>query len=125
MTAPADEPLVVSLNGAEIEIWPDSLRITLADGSIVLAMAEDTDAYRATALANGYGDDAALLCRDHDIMHLALAYWLRTDSPTMGHVGQGVDAGEYVRGLEEDAVLAIQRYARARGIDLLNLFRHD
>jgi hypothetical protein len=105
-----------------VEVFSDSLRITLPDGATVLAMAEDTPEYRATALETGYNDDLDALCREHEIIHVALAHLLKTTSPTMDHVSERRPVALWLREMEEDAVLAIQRYTRALGIDLVRLF---
>ena len=94
--------------------------ITFADGLQVDGNPEDTDPYRATAARYGYGSDTLALCKDHEIMHIALAHWLRIESPTMR---QRDDMD--LRELEEAAVLAVQQYARAAGVDLIQRFTTD
>lgn len=54
-------------------------------------------------------------------MHLAMAQWLGIESPTMAMLRGTLDE-PLLNGLEEDAILAIQRFAQAAGIDLLDHF---
>ena len=114
--------LLLHFGQTTVEVWPDSTRIVFADGSTVPGAPEDTDAYRATAARYGYGDDTLQLCKDHEVMHVALCHWLGIDSPTMEIVRTGGDAS-LLNGLEEAAVLAVQHFARAAGIDLLARMR--
>jgi hypothetical protein len=109
-------------DATRVEIFDDSTRITLDDGSIIHGMPEDTDSYRATALYHGYDTDTTTLCIEHELMHVALAYWLQSVSPTLEFVGKGTEADVDLRILEEDAVFSIQRYARAAKIDIVKLF---
>jgi hypothetical protein len=113
-----------------IEIFQDSTRITLGDGSIILGQPEDTDSYRETAERTGYGDDVVQMCIDHELTHVALAHFLQSPSPTLECVGKENTNGSYkascadlaLRELEETAILALQKYARAAKIDLVKLF---
>lgn len=106
-----------------IEVHDDHTMIYLPSGATVPGAPEDTDGYRATAHRYGYGEDTLQLCKDHEVMHVALSDWLGLPiSPTMHFVSTGDDSEVALRGLEEAAVLAIQRYARAAGIDLIAHF---
>jgi len=105
-----------------VDVFPDSTLITLADGTTVPGAPEDTDDYRATAARLGYGDDTLKLCQEHEVTHIALCDWLGIDSPTMIllHAPEPDDRLRRLNQLEEAAVLAIQHFARAAGIDLVN-----
>lgn len=111
----------------KIEVFDDGCVVTLPDGSVIPGKPEDTDSYRATAAEHGYGDDTLKLCKDHEILHMAFALWLgMAESPTMRFVADGVDRDdEMLRGYEENAILAIQKYTHAMGIDLVELFRKN
>jgi hypothetical protein len=103
---------------AVIEVYADSTRIIFDDGSVVYGAPEDTDDYRATAQRYGYGEDTLRLCKEHEVTHIALCDWLGLSSPTMELVRHGT--GEvHLNHLEESAVLAVQHFARAAGIDLV------
>jgi hypothetical protein len=94
------------------------LRTVLPDGSIVLAVAHDTAEYAATAARLGYGADVEKLNRDHDIVHSLLAHWLGLPaSPALSGAAREAEGTE-LTGAEEDAVMAIQRFANLAGIDL-------
>lgn len=83
---------------------------TLPNGHAIAASPEDTDSYRATAKATGYGDDTGAMCRDHDYLHAALADLLGLPhSPALMGAAMGEDIND-LTGAEEDAVLAIQRF---------------
>ena len=93
--------------------------ITWSDGTFVSGAPEDTDTYRKTALDYGYGTDTLALCRDHELLHVALCHWLGVSSPVLNALRLRVDmVGVEIRILEEAAVLAVQRFAKAMGVDL-------
>jgi hypothetical protein len=112
----------LSLGGTRIEISDDHTRITLPDGSVINGSPEDTDHYRDNALRAGYGADVMQFCIDHELSHVALAQWLHSISPTLEFVGNGGDYDFALRELEEDVVLALQRYTRAMNINLVERF---
>lgn len=62
-----------------------------------------------TAERLGYGDDVAGMNRDHDPLHRALCAWLGVPCLALPE-GQ---PGSYLAGIEEEAVLAVQRLMRA------------
>lgn len=109
------------IGNACIAIAATGTVIDFADGVSVPSQPEDSDAYRAAAQHHGYGTDTWQLCVDHEIMHLALADWLGLpDSPTLLAVRRGRLGDDLVlRALEETAVLAVQQFARAAGVDLV------
>ena len=68
-----------------------------------------------TAQRLGYGDDVEAMNRDHDPLHRALCAWLGVPSLAM-RMAAGLDLTEAeaaLAALEEDAVLAVQRFKRA------------
>lgn len=94
--------------------------IAWPDGTSVPGAPEDTDDYRKTAREHGYGDDTLSLCREHELMHVALCDWLGMSSPVMENLRRGGGmAGAEIRQMEEAAVLAVQRFARAMDVDLV------
>lgn len=113
------------IDKATIHIHSTGTVIEFAEGRSVHGEPEDTDTYRATAQRYGYGTDTLSLCIDHEIMHVALAAFLGlSDSPTMLAVRtDALDQTVMVRQLEEAAVLAVQQYARAAGVDLITRFQ--
>lgn len=80
--------------------------------------------HRATARRLGYPTTPAgllAMSRDHEAMHAALAAWLGLPvSPTLAAVARGEGPSE-VQGIEEDAVLCVQRLCVALGVDVLDL----
>ena len=111
---------LIQFGSTIIEVYPDSTRIIFPDGTIVAGAPQDTESYRATAEQHGYGADTLQLCKEHEVMHVALCHWLGIDSPTMRLLRYGDDARLHrLNGLEEAAVLAVQKFARAIGVDLI------
>jgi hypothetical protein len=106
-----------------IEVFHDATRTTFEDGSVLVAAAEDTPQYTETALRNGYSADTVALSREHEIVHVALAHLLKTPSPSLLFEIGAEHPELWLRQYEEDAVLAIQRYTRALGLDLVEVFR--
>lgn len=111
------------LAGCVVCLCEDGNTLSLyPDGATVHARAEDTDAYRLTAAAHGYGDDTAALSREHELGHHVLAHLLGLSySPTMRAIGLGQSDPTGL--VEEAAVLALQRYARAMGVSLIEVAR--
>lgn len=61
----------------------------------------------------GYGTDVAALTRDHDLLHSLVADWLGQPHSYALALAAGLDACPQLAALEEDAVLALQRYIAA------------
>lgn len=114
---------VIRVGGSAVEMHDDGLTVTvLPDGSTVTARAEETDSYERRAHDLGYGSDTARMSRDHEIGHSLLADLLGLScSPTLRGVSRG-ESWSYWRE-EEGAVLALQRYANAVGVDLVEIAR--
>lgn len=87
------------------------------------ACPHDTDEYRARAISLGYRSDTAAMSREHEAAHHLLASLLGLpNSPTMYGIALHAAAeGPFwpAWGHEEAAVLALQRYARSAGVDLV------
>lgn len=132
MTVPIDHPggeprpFAVPVPGGVVELHASGLTTTRYPGlAPVDAVAQDSDEYRARALALGYGDDTALMSREHEMSHHLLARLLGLPcSPTMRGIAlHATGIGPYwpAWGKEEAAVLALQAYARAAGVSLVGL----
>ena len=118
-----DECRILQFGHITVNVYPSGTRIVFPDGCEVPGEPHDTDEYRGTAQRYGYGSDTLSLCIEHEIMHVALCHWLGLpESPTMAAVKVGSDDNLELRGLEEAAVLAIQQFARACHIDLVQRF---
>lgn len=105
------------------ENWSASTRIILADGKSVPAIPHDTASYRQNAIQHGYGEDTLLFCKEHELTHVALSHWLGMESPAVRAVAEQSKVWDPRYAEEEAAVLAIQRFARGYGIDLLGRAR--
>lgn len=114
----------IRIGTVTVEIDKAHVVSTLADGARVEAEPHDTAEYAATAEATGYGKDVAGLNRDHELTHHVLANALGlAESPVMRAVANGTwqDDPHGLLKLEEDAAMAVQRLARAWGVDLIGL----
>lgn len=98
-------------NGTRIVIGPSWTVVTLPDGREVHAH-PNPDSPRM-ALALGFGGDVAALTRDHDPTHARLTDWLGLPYSLSLMAAAGGRAIDELTGLEEEAVLAVQRYRRA------------
>lgn len=117
MAARPDEVLV--LGATVFEIWPDCVRTILPDGGVVVGAPQDNESYRATAFRLGYGADTAAMCRDHEAAHSWICALLGLPaSPTLSVVAH-CEPGGGLTCAEEDLVLALQRFCRLAGIDLM------
>lgn len=86
----------------------------LNDGAVIYAEPEDNDGYRETARSLGYGADTLAMCIDHEELHTKVALLAgRTESFTLRAVADGYEPDPYLNGLEEAAVLAVQKYRQA------------
>jgi hypothetical protein len=68
---------------------------------------------RVVTRAVGFGSDVAALTRDHDPTHARLTDWLGLPYSLSLMAAAGARAIDELTGLEEEAVLAVQRYRRA------------
>lgn len=101
-----------------IEIDAASARTTMHDGKQIPAIPHDTQSYRATADRLGYGGETGRMCVEHELTHVALAHWLGlVESPVMRAIVES-DGPSELLDLEEAAVMAIQAYANAAGVNL-------
>lgn len=111
--------MIIRLANAEVEFHDSGLTVTKYGDREIKAWPEDTDEYRARAASLGYGDVFSM-SREHEVTHHMLAEWLGLGfSPTLTAVSAG--DRDPVWHLEEAAVLAIQAFARSRGVDLVAL----
>ena len=74
-----------------------------------MMIGEFAERQRKTARDLGYGEDVAAMNFVHDDLHRSLCRWLGVESRSL--------RGEYseLAGIEEDAVLAVQKFMRACG----------
>jgi hypothetical protein len=108
-------------HGVRVRVFEDDhyLETVFADGTRVPAAPQDSDQYRATASACGYGDNLWRLCREHEIAHTTLMQTLGLrHSPTLWAVAHGEHGripnspGEMAA--EEKLVLAYQEWRTLR-----------
>lgn len=105
---------------ADIDLHDDGLTVTRYPHGEVQAAPRDDDGYMATAVELGYGKDTARMSREHELTHNLLAHWLGlAASPTLFAIAAHRAAEHW--SAEEDAVKAIQRFARLMGVDIVAL----
>lgn len=103
-----------------VEISGGQTQTRFRDGTIVYAFHKKQLGQGFTAKRLGY-PTAAAMNRDHDLLHSMLAHWLGLPhSPTLWDVAHG-KPGTELHTIEEDAVLAVQRFAQASGADLMTV----
>lgn len=109
---------LVCRNGTVIEVTEGGSRVTLPDGTVIEGNPQPDDEYRDTAEWLGYGGDTLAMCRDHDPLHALLTDWLGLPASFSLRVAAGLDQPNALAGLEEEAVLALQKFVRAAGLHL-------
>jgi hypothetical protein len=88
-----------------------------ADGKILVAAPEDTDAYRATARRLGYGADTWALCWSHEALHTILAQWQgQRYSLTLRGQAEGQPVAGDVAAWEEWHVTTLQALLNDAGV---------
>jgi hypothetical protein len=98
-------------NGTHITVGPSWAVTRLPNGKELHAHPDENSAEAAERL--GYGDDVEALTRDHDPLHSRLCDWLgMPHSFSLMHAA-GCDADLRLVQLEEDAVIAVQKFKRA------------
>lgn len=94
-----------------VTIHDHGTTIVLPCGLVVEGRPHDTDAYRATAAALGYGDglEAALrMAQHHDALHCALIAFLGIPESYSLRQAAGLPVDAELAGIEETAVMAVQ-----------------
>ena len=71
------EPLrTIRLRTATLTVWPDHIETQLRRGGATYGYPPDTDDFRASAQALGYGDDTYWHMVEHDALHSLTCEWL-------------------------------------------------
>lgn len=89
--------------------------IVLSTGHVITGCPHDTESYRATAQHLGYGDDVIAMCCDHDPLHQAIAQWLGIGDSHSLRAAAGLPHNADFAVMEEEAVIAVQRYMKLAG----------
>jgi hypothetical protein len=114
---------ILRFGGTTLLLKPWGCLAALPGGVGLPSAPHDTDAYRATAQALGYGNDTLWLCHEHDAVHAALADLMALPVSPVLSTAAGHESGTpEQRDLEEQAALAFQRWARAMNVDLRKVF---
>lgn len=112
----------IRLGACHITIEPQHVSTRLPGGREVLGMPMSDAGYRRTAREHGYGEDVARMCRCHEVTHSLIAHWLGLPcSPVFRRVAGGDHEADDLTRVEEAAVLALEAYANAMGVDLVEV----
>jgi hypothetical protein len=114
----------ITFGATAVVLYDDGLTLTrLADGLEIPAVAQDDAAYLTRAGELGYGTDVETMSREHELGHSILAHLLGLpESPTLRGVADSRFWPHWRA--EEAAVLALQAYARAAGVNLVDVAEH-
>lgn len=104
--------------GTTQTVGPNWVVTRLPGGAEIHAHPDGTPEQAATARELGYGADVAAMTREHDVMHAALADWLRFPASFALRQAAGQDVPADVAAAEEAAVLALQKLIRLSGARL-------
>lgn len=113
----------VCQNGNVIRIGVARTEVVLNSGNMVPGEPEYTPDQRQTAQSLGYGRNVVKMVEDHDPLHALLADWLGLESFALRVASGELPVGDPLADLEEDAVLAIQRFMVAAGGKLPGTWR--
>ena len=115
--------MIVRLGSVTVETFDGYTITRFADGKEVHALHAEQPGQAETAKGLGY-PDAEAMNTEHDLAHSLLCYWLGLpESPTLRDVAEGKTASD-LHYLEEEAVMAIQRFANAVGVSLVEIARN-
>jgi hypothetical protein len=110
---------VIHLGSVVVSVRDGLTTTRFADGRVCHAHHTEQPGQADKALELGY-PSAEAMNREHDLTHSLLAWWLGLAcSPTLYGMATGIVARRWRE--EEAAVLAVQRYARAMGVDLVEV----
>lgn len=112
--------LALRIGGTVVVIEPGLVTTTLPSGRVVLSEPHDTPEYEQAALALG-NETADAMNAAHDLMHVAISEMLGLPcSPTLERVAAGLMDATPVTDAEEQAVVALARFANVMGVDLVS-----
>jgi hypothetical protein len=121
---PHTETETFALADCTVHVQGTSVETLLPSGRRVLGMPMHDASYRATANRLGYGTNVARLNVEHELSHGLLAHWLGLPcSPVFQRIAGGDHEPDDLTRAEEAAVMAVQAYAVALGVDLIEVAR--
>jgi hypothetical protein len=111
--------VMIRLGRVQVRITTEEVVTRFEDGKGIRGHLREQPGQAEMALDLGY-ENAEAMNREHDLAHSLLSYWLGlVHSPTL--YGQAIGRPSAFWREEEAAVLALQRYARTMGIDLVEV----
>lgn len=98
-------------NGTKLQVCQTWVITRLPNGQEVHAHPREDQA--DTAMELGYGTDIEAMTRDHDPLHSRLMDWLKAPYSYSLMLAAGCDVDRHIAGLEEEAVMAVQKLKKA------------
>lgn len=97
-----------------VRVFADHTEVTLPSGTVVTGYPQGSEHQAEVARQLGYGDDVLQLCLDHDPLHARLCDWLGIPASysLRQATGELPDDLGYLAQAEEEAVIAVQRFAQ-------------
>lgn len=90
------------------------------DGAVNGAWPHDAPHYHAIAHRLGYEGDTLRYCREHELAHHLVAEHFGSHSPVLWTLAHGEEPPAMIAAAEEALVMALQRYARANEVPLID-----
>jgi hypothetical protein len=110
---------MIALRYASLEYTSTGAVTRFADGSSYGALPHDEPHYHAVAHRLGYCGDIMLYCREHELAHHLIAEEFGSHSPVIWALAHGEVPPRMIAAAEEALVMALQRYARANEVPLI------
>jgi len=97
----------------KVEVYDDHTEITLPSGKKVVGYPQGSAHQAEVAQRLGYGTDVLAMVLEHDPLHAKLCDWLGFTSYSLRQTaGELSNEEAYLAEAEEEAVIAVQRFAR-------------
>jgi hypothetical protein len=109
----------------EFEIDQNGSKLELASGAIISGVPQGSAEQVTTARDLGYGDDTLAMVQDHDPLHLLLCEWLGLRRSFVMEAISGLAPEDEICGIEEAAVLAVQKLMRHAGLRVSDIVKRQ
>lgn len=102
-----------------VRVFSDHTEVTLPSGAVVTGYPQGNDHQAEVARRLGYGDDVLAMVLDHDPLHARLCEWLGLPASftLRSAAGELPDDLASLAEAEEEAVIAVQRFARLAAVE--------
>jgi hypothetical protein len=110
---------MIRLRFCTLEYTPEGAVTRFPDGSSYGALPHDEPHYHAVAHRLGYAGDILLYAQEHELAHHLIAAEFNSHSPVIWALAHGEKPPRMIAAAEEALVMALQRYARANELPLI------